>query len=129
MVLVQLVKKIAFEEMVKDYLLPSVRGIKIVQLKPETISEEFVKTYEQWLDDITVDCFEVEYTTGQNNILRDNSLSSIFNFFSDNFAEVYNKKLDEYYASKSCEASEVSQPPEEPVYNINLSEDPNSSQN
>lgn len=106
MELLKIVKKIAFEEIFTSYSLPTVVGINIEGTSEtgSAITSEYVKSFQEWLDDIDADDFSYSYKRGPLNLLRDNSLNEIFGFFMDELKDYYKQKVTDYKDKKHAEA-------------------------
>ena len=106
--LLKLSKKIAFNEIFFQYSLPSIVGFSVeTDLSSEdgkSKTVEYVKDFYQWLGDINYDDLRYNYNHGPNNLLRENSLNDILDFFHYELMENYNEKLNEYKKDKEKQA-------------------------
>ncbi len=128
MKILELVTKIAFEEVFETYRLPLVVDAKV---DGET-EIKTLKTFEEWRDEIELDCINYSYKKGELCLLKDNSLTDILLFFNEPLLEIYDEKVEKYYASLSVPTPVENVEPdqeEQMVYNIDLSEDKKNSEN
>ena len=132
MKILELATKIAFKEVFETYRLPLVAN---TQVDGET-EIKTLKTFEEWRDEIELDCISYSYHKGELCLFKDNSLTDILLFFNEPLLEIYDEKVAKYYASLSvispteAVAAEQDAADQEPmVYNIDLSDDKKNSEN
>ncbi|MBO7692069.1 MAG: hypothetical protein J6T10_05455 [Methanobrevibacter sp.] len=128
MKILELATKIAFKEVFETYRLPYVVDTKV---DGET-EIKTLKTFEEWRDEIELDCIGYSYQKGELCLLKDNSLTDILLFFNEPLLEIYDEKVEKYYASLSNlspEEETAADEQEQMVYNIDLSEDKKNSEN
>lgn len=128
MKILELATKIAFKEVFETYRLPLVVDTKV---DGET-EIKTLKTFEEWRDEIELDCIGYSYQKGELCLLKDNSLTDILLFFNEPLLEIYDEKVEKYYASLSNlspEEETAADEQEQMVYNIDLSEDKKNSEN
>ena len=109
MELLKITKQIAFKEIFASYSLPTIVGVN-VEGSTETgdaITSEYIKEFGEWLNDIDADDFSYSYKRGPLNLLRDNSLNDIFNFFIDELLNYYQERVADYKERKHKEALEA----------------------
>ncbi len=127
----EICKKVAFKEIFKSYNLPSVTGLKksLEQPEDETAEpkyDEFLKTYEEWINDFNSEVLGYSYSRGEFNVLRDNSFNEVFDFFSDELKAFYKERvLDKIEKNPSLglapeSDNEEEKSSEEPVVKINV---------
>ena len=97
MKILELATKIAFKEVFETYRLPLVVDTKV---DGET-EIKTLKTFEEWRDEIELDCIGYSYQKGELCLLKDNSLTDILLFFNEPLLEIYDEKVEKYYASLS----------------------------
>ena len=121
MEILKLAKKISFEEIFKDYNLPSVLKSTTDPMTGESF--EVVKDFYEWLEDFDIDCIDYTYRRrGDRNVFRNNSFADLFDFFNDELLAFYNEQVSahktkemEKMVAKALEKVEKNQKNQDPV--------------